>query len=376
MKLLSLFDAIGTIQLDAINVVERTQFLVPFSRLGAYNRAHFHALNGPGGALFEYWGHAASLMPVAQHPLFRWRMDLDGYEGGPTLQARRAAYAAKHRDYIDAVLREVRERGPLAASELEDPRRRDGEWWDRRSLGRVALEHLFAKGQLAGWRAPNFERIYDLPARVIPPAVLEAPVPTREEAHRQLVRQAARAHGVATIGDLSTYYFTKARDTTPRVSELVEDGVLQRVDVEGWPLPGYMLASAKPTRPRRAHATLLSPFDSLIWDRARALRLFGFDYRIEVYTPAAKRRYGYYVMPLLFGDALVGRFDLKADRKASTLRVLAAHAEPGTAPAAVAEPACEELHQLRSWLELEQLAIGRKGNLSGALARVARRKPG
>jgi uncharacterized protein YcaQ len=297
-------------------------------------------------------------------------MEHHGYDAGPTLQARREAYLAEHRDYINAVLQEVRERGPLLASQLADPRRRDGEWWDRRSLGRVALEFLFGHGELAAWRAPSFERIYDIPERVVSPDVLTAPVATKEEAHRQLVMLAARACGVATVRDLSTYYFTKVRATQAAVHDLVEEGALTRVEVEGWKEPGYVVAGAKPARPRRDHATVLSPFDSLIWDRARTLRLFEFDYRIEVYTPAPKRVFGYYVMPLLLGDAIVGRIDLKADRKASTLRIQAAHSEPGTDAAAVADAALDESDLMRTWLGLEQLAIGPAGNLSAVVRRA------
>jgi uncharacterized protein YcaQ len=365
-------DAIGVVQLDAINVLDRTQFLVLFSRLGAFDKAHLHAVGGPHGELFEYWGHAASLLPVALQPLFRWRMTHGGHEGGPTLQARRAAYVAASSGYIRAVLDEVRDRGPLTAGQLADPRRREGEWWGRRSLGRVALEHLFAHGELAGWRAPNFERVYDLPERVIPNAVLAAPTPSIDDATRALVARSARALGVATVRDLATYYFLKVDVTKARVGELVDAGTLTAVDVEGWKERGYVHTAATRVRTRRDHATLLSPFDSLIWDRARTSRLFRFDYRIEVYTPAPKRKFGYYVMPLLFDDALVGRFDLKAERKTSTLLVQAAHAERGVDVAGVAPVAAGELHALRSWLGLERISVVRRGNLAVALARAVK----
>ena len=171
----SAIDAIGQVQLDAINVLERTQFLVLFSRLGPFSVDLLHDLSGPDGELFEYWGHAAALLPMAHHPLFRWRMEQEGPRGdSPTSARRRDAFRAEHADYIDQVFREVRDRGPLTAGELEDPRRRDGEWWDRRSFGRVTLEYLFARGELAGWRGRNFERVYDLPARVVPEHVPRA----------------------------------------------------------------------------------------------------------------------------------------------------------------------------------------------------------
>jgi len=363
-------EAIGTLQLDAINVVERTQFLVLFSRLGAYNTDLLHELTGPNGALFEYWGHAASLMPMGQQPLFRWRMAKGGiYSESESRTAGRRAFEATHAEYIAAILEEVRERGPLPASKLTDPRRRDGEWWDRRSFGRQTLEFLFANGAVAGWRAPNFERVYDLPERVIPPTVLSQPTPSLEDAHRQLVLVAARALGVATIADLASYYVMRQDRVKRSAHELVEAGELVPVSVAGWRDRAFTPANARATRPTRPHATLLSPFDSLIWDRARTARMFGFDYRIEVYTPAPKRVYGYYVLPLLLGDELVARFDLKADRKASTLRVVAAHLEPGADASRVAPAARAELDALASWLGLERVHVARKGNFARSLSR-------
>jgi uncharacterized protein YcaQ len=361
----ALVDAIGTVQLDAINVVERTQFVVLFSRLGAYNTDLVHDLTGPNGALFEYWGHAASLMPMEQQPLFRWRMAKGGMSSESEARtARRRAFEATHAQYIAEILDEVRERGPLRASKLTDPRRRNGEWWERRSFGRQTLEFLFANGAVAGWRTPNFERVYDLPERVIPPTVLAQPTPSLEAAHRKLVSVAARALGVATVADLASYFVMRQDRVKRSVRELVEAGDLVPVSVAGWRDPAFAPANARATRPTRPHATLLSPFDSLIWDRARTARMFGFDYRIEVYTPAPKRVYGYYVLPLLLGDELVARFDLKADRKASTLRVVAAHLEPGADAKNVAPAARAELNALASWLGLERVHIARKGNFA------------
>jgi uncharacterized protein YcaQ len=198
-------EAIGQLQLDAINVVQRTQFLVLFSRLGAYDADLLHELTGPSGELFEYWGHAVALIPVAHQPLFRWRMEQAGPYGASALRtARRAEFRVANADYIQTVFDEVRDRGPLTAGQLADPRRRDGEWWDRRSFGRVTLEHLFMRGELAGWRTANFERVYDVPERVIPDAVRAAPTPPVDEAQRQLVMLAARSLGVATVRDLAS----------------------------------------------------------------------------------------------------------------------------------------------------------------------------
>jgi uncharacterized protein len=359
---------IGALQLDAINVVARTQFLVLFSRIGAYDVGHLHALSGPGGELFEYWGHAACLLPMADQPLWRWRMAQDGLFGeSPTRQARRRAFREEHTDYIKAVMAEVRERGPLAASQLSDPRRRDGEWWDRRSVGRVVLELMFARGELAAWRNESFERVYDVPERVIREAVLAAPTPAREDAQRALIAVAARATGVATARDLANYFVFSVRETQARARELVDAGELREVAVDGWREQAYLSTAGRAARPAREHATLLSPFDSLIWDRARVERLFGFSYRIEVYTPAHERKHGYFVMPFLLGDALAGRLDLKADRKASALLVRGAYTEPAFAPRAVAESVARELDAMRAWLGLERVDVARRGNLAGAL---------
>jgi uncharacterized protein YcaQ len=368
-------ERLGALQLDAINVVERTQFLVLFSRLGSYDRAKLHELTAPRtGTLWEYWGHAASLLPVATHPLFRWRMVHGStYVAGPKVEARRQAWYAAHKTYIDAVLVEVRERGPLAASQLRDPRRRTGEWWDRRSVGREALEWLFGTGELCAWRTAGFERVYDLPERVIPTHILEQPTPPTDEAQRRLVEMAARAQGVATAADLANYFMLQPRVAKQRVGELVDAGVLAPVDVEGWDEVAY-----RPTTPPRSTRTrepsapagrLLSPFDSLIWNRARNRRLFGFDFTIEVYVPAPKRIYGYYVLPILLEDQLVGRVDLKADRAKSVLRVNGAFVEPGHAGRArdIADATASELHELRRWLDLDDLTVGRRGNLAATL---------
>ena len=365
---------VGTLQLDAINVLERTQYLVPFSRIGAYDRMRLQTLSGPGGELLEYWGHAASLVPAAWEPLFRWRMaEFAEVEDGTKWRRYWNDFKAEHGDYLEAILAEVRERGPLTAGELADPRRRDGEWWDRRSLGRQAMEVLFAEGRLAGWRGPNFERRYDLPERVVPAAVLASPTPSVDDAHRQLLLLAARSQGIGTVRDLADYYRIKLRPATARVAELVDAGDLDHVEVEGWRQPGYVVPGARPRRPTREDAALLTPFDSLIWERARTTRLFGFDYRIEVYTPAAKRTFGYYVLPMLLGDELVARFDLKADRSGRTLLVQAAHIEADADRGAVATAASSELGRLATWLGLDAVDVKPRGDLAPALASAVSR---
>jgi len=367
--------ALGVIQLDAINVLARTQFIVPFSRVGPYETARLQRMSGPRGELFEYFGHAASLLPVEEHPLFRWRMERGGwYEPGPKVAARINVWLDVHADYVTAVLAEVRDRGPLTAGQLADPRRRKGTWWERRSVGAQVLGFLFGRGELAGWRNPAFERIYDLPERVIDGDVLARPAPSAEDAQRSLLWLAARSLGVATVGDLAGYYMMKPSQAKIRVAELVDAGELAMVSVESWAEPGYCLPSIKPRPPTRTEATLISPFDSLIWDRERTRRLFGFDYRIEVYVREADRKYGYYVLPLLWADRLVARFDLKADRKSSTLLVGGAYLEPNVAARPAAAAAAIELRAVSDWLGLERVAVRPRGSLAPALATIVRRR--
>jgi uncharacterized protein YcaQ len=372
--LLGVMGQLGTLQLDAVNVLARTQFLVPFSRLGPYDPAVLRSLSGPQGCWFEYWGHAASLLPVELHPLLRWRMQRwrDDLVDSEAAQERRRAWRADHSKYIASVLAEVTERGPLAASGLSEPRRQSGQWWDRRSTGRRALELLFGDGVLSAWRSANFERIYDLTERVVPAAVLDMPTPAESDAQKELIALAADCLGVATEVDLADYFWLRPQRARLLVAELVGEGRLVQVNVEGWPRPAYVVPGVRPKSPKRVGATLISPFDSLIWTRARAQRLFEFRYRIEIYVPGQLRTHGYYVMPLLLGDELVARFDLKSDRKGAALLVVGAFAEPGQATGAVAEAALAELHRLRQWLGLSSLLIGPKGDLAPRLTDLGR----
>jgi uncharacterized protein YcaQ len=298
-----------------------------------------------------------------------------GHDGpGSSLrQRRRAAWRRANTAYLEAVLAEVAERGPLAASELTDPRRQVGEWWDRRSHGRRALEILFGEGVLAAWRSESFERVYDLTERVIPHHLLAAPVPGPEEADRELVAMAAASLGVATAGDLADYFAVNGPSARQRVAELVEADRLLPVSVEGWSERAYVPSEPRPRPPRREGATLLSPFDSLIWTRARTERLFAFRYRIEIYVPEARRTHGYYVLPLLLDDRLVARFDVKADRSAGILLVRAAYAEEGGAAGPIAEAAAAELGALARWLGLERVSVGRRGDLAPSLRRALAR---
>jgi uncharacterized protein YcaQ len=271
--------------------------------------------------------------------------------------------------YLAAVLDEIRRRGPLAAADLTDGGSASGPWWGW-AHGKEAIEFLFMTGEVTtAGRRGGFERVYDLTERVIPADVLAVPTPSIEDAHRALVLVAGRALGVATRRDLATYFYLAADRTARAIAELVEAGELEPVTVEGWKEAAFLAAGAR--RPRRVDGrALLAPFDPLVFDRARVERLFGMRYRIELYVPPPKRVYGYYVMPFLLGNTLVGRVDLKADRARSTLLVQAAHAEPGIDAATVAGPLVEELRLMADWLELERVAVRREGGLAPAVARA------
>jgi uncharacterized protein YcaQ len=356
-------DRVGVVQIDSINVLARSHELPFFSRLGAYPRPLLQAHIERHREMFEYWGHMASFIPIDLHPLLRWRMERLGDE----------VWGASRRDgqfaeYVEAVYDQVVAAGPLAASELEDGGESGGPWWGWRD-GKLAVEYLFAAGRVtAAGRRGTFERLYDVPERVIPADVLARPTPDEHEAHRRLLAVSARSLGVGTDRDLADYFRIGLTTARPRLAELVEAGELVPATVEGWPAGQRAYLHPDARIPRRVDAAaLLSMFDSLVWERARTERLFGMRYRIEVYTPLPKRVYGYYVLPFLLGDTLVARVDLKADRSASTLLVPAAYAEPGHEPAAIAPALAEQLRRMADWLELETVTVGERGDLAAAL---------
>ena len=334
------------LQIDSVNVLERAHYLPAFSRLGPYSHEALDRLSQRAPRrLFEYWGHEASLIPVEYQPLLRWRMERAAHDAWGGMRK----VASERPELVAEVLAQVRDRGPLAASELTAERpRRSGPWWDW-SDSKRALEWLFWSGRVTAARRRRFERLYDLPERVLPAKVLAAPTPAPDEAQRELLRIAARSLGVAAERDLRDYFRLSAAEAKPRLAELVEAGDLVEVEVEGWGRTrGYLWPGAR--IPRRVEATaLLGPFDSLIWERNRVERIFGFAFRLEIYVPAPKRRHGYYVLPFLLGDRLVARVDLKADRAAGVLRLNALHLEPG-APAETTEALEAELRRLGGWL--------------------------
>jgi len=362
-----LFDTIGVLQLDSVNVVARAHQLTMWARLGHHDRTMLDriAYATRPARLFESWVHEASLVPVEMHPYLRWRMDRA--RGGDTW-GRLARFAQNRPDLVEQLWEEVAERGPLAAADLSEPGRSRGPWWGWNDT-KIGLEYLFRAGRLVALRRNGFERVYEIPERHLPAEVLAAPTPEVEAAQRELLRRAARHLGVATLGDLADYHRMRNPDARPRVAELVEAGELAEVHVEGWREPAFMWPQARRAR-RPSITTLVSPFDPIMWRRDRVDRLFGFHYRIEIYVPAAKRRWGYYVLPFLQEGRFRARVDLKADRADRRLLVQAAWLEPGENAPAVAEALGAELEAFGAWLGLDAVEVAPRGDLAAALAGV------
>jgi uncharacterized protein YcaQ len=358
---------LGLLQIDFVNVLVPSHYIVPFSRLGAYDRSLLDEVVYRGREFTEQWAHEASIVPVETWPLLRHRME--------THRARPwgfDSFMEKNPAYVEQVLEEVRARGPLAADDLPGPeggpRRIPGTWV--RTVPRAVLEAHFARGVLAVTeRRPNFARSFDLAERCLPSDHYQRRE-TREESQRELMRLAARAHGVGTAADLADYYRMFVREARPRLQDLVAAGELREVRVEGWREGAYLDPRAR--APRLAAAALLSPFDPVVWYRPRTRRLFGFDYRFEIFVPRPQRRWGSYVLPFLLGDRLVARVDLKSDRLRRRLRVLGAFVEPETRPGTVAEALAGELRTMASWLGLESVAVERRGGFARALAAALR----
>lgn len=343
------------LQIDSVNVLERAHYLPVFSRIGPYPREALDAAaHRAPRRMFEYWGHEASLIPVATQPLLRWRM----------AKAREEAWGGMRRiaegkpELVDEVLAEVADRGPITASALDRAERRAGPWWDW-SETKQALEYLFWSGRVSSARRVRFERLYDLTERVLPRTVIATPTPEPAAAQRELLRLSAQALGVAAEADLRDYFRLAAAEAKPRIAELVEAGELLAVEVEGWGrTQGYLWKDAR--IPRRVEArALLAPFDPVVWARDRARRIFGFDFRLEIYVPRPKRVHGYYVLPFLLGDRLVARCDLKSDRQASILRCHAVHLEPGVDRGEVMAALEAELASMARWLGLERVEVAR-----------------
>ncbi|MCZ6915451.1 MAG: winged helix DNA-binding domain-containing protein [Gemmatimonadetes bacterium] len=361
---------LGLLQIDYVNVLGPAQYHVLFSRLGPYDKSRLDDLVYRRREFTEQWAHEASIVPMETWPLLRHRRETHrvrpwGFE----------KFMAKHPDYVKQVLRDVRTRGPLTSDDLSAPdgvaRRTAGGAWSR-TVPWATLEAHFGCGRLAvADRLANFQRVYDLVDRIVPAEVRTCRI-GRADAERALLEEAARSHGVGTAADLADYYRMPVRDARPRLMELVEAGTLHQVHVEGWDEVAYLHTKAR--IPNRLDAVaLLSPFDPLIWYRRRAARIFDFAYTVEIFVPKPKRKWGYYVLPFLRGERLVARVDLKADRAARRLLVLAAYLEPGASPRPVAGALATELRTLQQWLGLDAVVVRRKGNLATGLAAVVRR---
>ncbi|PQP50592.1 winged helix-turn-helix domain-containing protein [Mycolicibacterium austroafricanum] len=357
------------LQLDSVSVAVRAHYAPVFSRIGPYDRdlldraAWSHSARSPR-LLVEYWAHEAALMAVDDWPLLRWRMQ--EYRHGRW----GVEIVKKNAKLAESVVEAVAALGPSTAGQIEaylesEPRGRKGPWWDRSETKWVA-EALWSAGVLTTATRVGFARHYDLTERVLPAEVVDRQV-DEADAVRELTLRAATSLGVATEADLRDYFRLGARQVKPAIADLLAAGHIERVDVEGWPAPAYLRAGQ--TVPRRDRGTaLLCPFDPLIFFRPRVERLFGgFHYRIEIYTPAAKRRFGYYVWPFLLDGDLVGRVDLKADRVSGTLQVLGAFTEDGRDRARVARALATELQSMAGWLGLADVTVGHRGDLAAEL---------
>lgn len=359
---------LGLVQIDCVNVVIPAHYQVLYSRLGPHPRELFDRVVWGSGAFTEQWAHEASIIPVETWPLLRHRMHLGRFRGWPMWRVSRA-----HPEYGAWVLEQVRERGPLAADHLPGPegvdRRLPGAWVG--TVPRAILEAHFIEGSLAVTeRRGDFSRVFDVAERRIP-GEHHARSVDRHEAERELLRIAARAHAVATAKDLADYFRMKVGEARPRIAELVEAGDVVPIEVEGWRETAYLHRKAAIPKGIGA-AALLSPFDPVVWTRPRAARLFGFDYRVEIFVPPQKREHGFYVLPFLLGDRLAARVDLKTDRAARRLRVLGAWIEGWAKPEEVAPALAAELRTMAGWLGMDGVAAGRRGNLAAELSRRLR----
>ena len=355
-RLNQLIERLGVVQIDSVNAVVRSHYLPLFSRLGHYapgllEQAAWSA--GKRRTLFEYWGHEASLMPLALYPLMRWRMQRAAQ--GEGIYSQLAQFGRERQDVVQRVLDTVRDQGATGAGALTTRVERAGPWWDW-SEEKMALEWLFAAGEVTVAGRRGFERLYDVPERVLPSGLLNHPDVEEADAQRQLLLHSAAALGVATEKDLRDYFRLDPADSKARLKELVEAGALLPVTVKSWTQTAYCLPELKIPRAVKASA-LLSPFDSLIWERARTERLFDFRYRLEIYTPQHKRVYGYYVLPFLHNERLVGRVDLRAERSSGRLHVHALHEEQVGIDEEGIHALARQLLEMARWLELPEVWV-------------------
>jgi uncharacterized protein YcaQ len=359
-----LMQRLGILQIDSVNVFERSHYLPVVARLGPYDKRLLdRLLLEPKAPYLEYWAHVATFIPRDDWPLWGWRraaMRARYGPGGP-----KGAWVEAHPEMLAFVRAELAANGPMAASEIEHEENvRRGPWWGLSDI-KEALEYLFLFGDVVTAGRKGFERVYALPEHVLSPDLLESEVPT-EEAQRELVHRALRSHGIGTAKDIADYYRLYVATASRLLEDLVEAGHAHKVAVEGWKAPGYVAADAR--IPRRIQAAaLLSPFDPVVWERDRTERMFGFRYRIEIYTPAPQRVYGYYTLPALVDEQIVGRIDLKSDRQAGVLRVQSAWREPH-APAGSETRLVPVLRELATWQGLTDVVVADRGDLARDLA--------
>jgi len=351
-----LIERLGILQIDSVNALVRSHYLPLYSRLGRYSSDLLDQAawsQGRRRTLFEYWGHEASLLPLSMYPLMRWRMQRA--RQGEGIYQQMARFGREQQETIRRVLTLVEERGALGAGSLSTRQERAGPWWDW-SAEKHALEWLFAAGEVTVSGRRGFERLYDLPERVIPAATLQQPLLSEAEAQRGLLVHAASALGVGTDKDLRDYFRLSPVDSRARLAELVEAGELVVCDVQGWRQPAYCLPVPKVPRAVEVSA-LLSPFDSLIWERSRTERLFDFRYRLEIYTPQSKRVYGYYVLPFLYNERIAARVDLRAERAQGRLAVHAVHEEEPGLDEQGMRALAKNLRQMADWLGLPEIQL-------------------
>ena len=368
----ALVNKLQLLQIDSVNVFERSHYMPVFSRLGSYDKALLDRLTyGAAGKqqaarYTEYWAHEASFVPIDTWPLLRWRMQ----HYRDRASADRDSWSRANQPMLDWLLAELAEKGPMRAGEIEhDANKRSGPWWGWSDV-KTGLEVLFRWGDVVSAGRQRFERVYALPEQVFDSALLGREV-SAADAHRELIRRSARAHGIGTVSDFADYFRLKSVPAIAAIRELEDSGELLPVTVPGWGRggqPGAAWLHSEARLPRRLDAAaVLSPFDPVVWERARALRLFDFHYRIEIYTPAPKRVFGYYVLPVLIGDTIVGRVDLKNDRQSGVLRVQAAWAEPD-APAETAARLAGVLRETAAWQGLSDIEVVQRGNLADGLS--------
>jgi len=359
----SIMNSMKVVQLDAVPIVVRTQYLPFFSRLGNYKMSLYEEIAYKQDKWFELWAHEASIAPVKSEPFFRFLKDRA--KRGDTWKGLYKV-ATEEPAYVKAVLEEVKQRGPLEAKHLNDPRYLKQSGWGSRSVGQLALNWLYRIGEVGIRRGNNFEKKYDLISNIVPSEILSLPSPTEEESLKKLYLWATSAMGVASARDIQDYFRTRSSNTSTLLQELVEEGLLMKVAVEGWGLESFAISGFD--IPKKVSPTcVLSPFDPITWNRERLRRVFDFDYKLEIYKPKSKREFGYYVMPFMHNGQIVARVDLANRRQTEVLEVLGAFCESSYDRGTISKPLWEEISLLATFVGCSAIKIKRRGNLSQPL---------